>query len=74
MLIVIVLIIVIIVVLYVCVFHKNIETFRDPLYMNQQKLEYDWYPRTRGSIYGMPLKYGGNYHMMTGYNFDPKAY
>lgn len=64
----------VIAILYFCVFHKSVEWYRDPLYMNQQKLSCDWYPRTTGSIYGMPIKYGGGWHLMSGYSFAPKAY
>jgi len=74
MIIIILLIVAVIAVLYVCIFHKTVENYRDPIYLNRDKLEYDWYPRTSGSIYGMPLKYGGNHHLFSGINFNPKAY
>lgn len=44
-----------------------IENYRDPIYMNRYKLMYDYYPRSNGSIYGLPIRYGGNWHMFSGY-------
>ena len=35
--------------------------------MNRYKLMYDYYPRSNGSIYGLPIRYGGNWHMFSGY-------
>ena len=50
------------------------ENYRDPIFMNRYKLMYDYYPRSNGSIYGMPLKYGGNWHLFSGYPLYDKAY
>lgn len=50
------------------------EGYRDPIYLNRQKLAYDWYPRANGSIYGYPIKYGGSWNLFSGFPYYPKAY
>lgn len=50
------------------------EGYRDPIYMNRQKMIYDWYPRTNGSIYGWPMDYGGSWNMFSGFVYYDKAY
>ena len=47
--------------------NKKKESYRDPIYMNRQKLTKDWYPNTNGSIYGFPAIYGGSWNIFTGY-------
>lgn len=29
-----------------------VENYRDPIFIDQNQMKYDWYPRTNGSIYG----------------------
>lgn len=50
------------------------EYYRDPLYLNRSKLNYDWYPRSNGSIYGYPYRYGGSWSIFSGYPYYDKAY
>lgn len=50
------------------------EGYRDPLYLNRAKLAYDWYPRSNGSIYGFPYRYGGSWTIFSGYPYYDKAY
>ena len=50
------------------------EGFRDPIWMNRQKMVYDWYPRANGSIYGYPSMYGGSWNIFTGYPYYDKVY
>jgi len=52
---------------------RNIEYFRDPIYLNRAKLAYDWYPRSNGSIYGLPLP-RGSHHMLSGFPFYDNVY
>ncbi len=56
-------------------FHRNEtstsskkENYREPIFLNKQKLQCDDYPRANGSIYGESS------NIMTGYAFYPKAY
>ncbi len=50
------------------------EGYRDPIYLNREKLIYDWYPRANGSIYGFPLRYGGSWTIFSGYPYYDRAY
>ena len=50
------------------------EGYRDPLYLNREKLAYDWYPRANGSIYGFPYRYGGSWSIFSGYPYYDTAY
>lgn len=52
---------------------KNIEGYRDPIYLNRQKLD-EWYEKTNGSIYGYPYGYGGNWSIMSGFPYYDRAY
>ena len=47
---------------------KNIENYRDPIYLNRQKMLCDWYPRANGSIYGEQS------HVLSGFPYYDKAY
>ena len=51
-----------------------IEGYRDPIYLNTAKMVYDWYPRSNGSIYGFPYRYGGTWNIFSGYPYYDKAY
>ncbi len=53
---------------------RKIEGYRDPIYLNRQKMVYDWYPRSNGSIYGLPYQYGGSYSLFSGYPYYYNAY
>ena len=44
------------------------ENYRDPIFLNKQKLKCDIYPRTNGSIYGIYS------HLMSGYPYYDRAY
>lgn len=50
------------------------EGYRDPIYLNREKLAYDWYPRANGSIYGFPYRYGGSWSIFSGYPYYDTAY
>ncbi len=47
---------------------KNIESYRDPIYLNRRKMLCDWYPRANGSIYGTQS------HALSGFPYYDKAY
>lgn len=47
---------------------KDLENFREPIFINRQKLLCDNYPRANGSIYGEAS------HLMSGYPYYDKAY
>lgn len=48
--------------------NKNVENYRDPIYLNRQKMLCDWYPRSNGSIYGTQS------HVLSGFPYYDKAY
>ena len=50
------------------------EYYRDPIYLNRSKFNYDWYPRANGTIYGYPYRYGGSWSIFSGYPYYDKAY
>jgi hypothetical protein len=50
------------------------EYYRDPIYLNRAKYIYDIYPRTNGSIYGFPHRYGGSWDIFSGHPQYWKAY
>lgn len=58
---------VVIFVVVVCMSSQR-ERYRDPIYMNRQKMLCDWYPRANGSIYG-PYS-----HLLSGFPYYDKAY
>lgn len=49
------------------------EGYRDPLYLNRSKLMYDYYPRSNGSIYGLPYRYGGSWSIFSGHTYYDTA-
>ena len=53
---------------------KSREYYRDPIYLNRQKFNYDYYPRANGTIYGYQYAYGGSWSILRGYPFYDKAY
>lgn len=70
----IVLILVVFAAILVYFLNSSKEEYRDPIYLNRSKMVYDWYPKSNGSIYGMPHRYGGSWSIMSGYTWYPKAY
>ena len=50
------------------------EGYRDPIWLNRQKLVKNWYPNTYGSIYGFPRRYGGSWDIFSGYPVMDKVY
>ena len=50
------------------------EGYRDPLWINRLKYTQDYYPRTYGSIYGFPRRYGGSWDIFSGYPYFDKVY
>lgn len=50
------------------------EYYRDPIYLNRSKFNYDWYPKANGTIYGYPYRYGGSWSIFSGYPYYDKAY
>nr|QBK85882.1 MAG: hypothetical protein LCMAC101_04770 [Marseillevirus LCMAC101] len=50
------------------------EGYRDPIYLNVDKMVNDWYPRSNGSVYGFNRMYGGSWNIFTGYPYYDKAY
>ena len=68
-------IILIIILIVLLLWYKKgkIEGYRDPLYLNREKLVYDWYPRSNGSIYGMYRPYG-DWDLFTGFPFYNNVY
>lgn len=56
------------------------EGYKDPIFMNAQKFIHDYYPKSNGSIYGLPYIYDqeknlvipGGFDMYRGYVFYPK--
>lgn len=50
------------------------EGYRDPIYLNRQKMVEDWYPRANGSIYGFPYRYGGSWDIFSGFPYYNRAY
>jgi len=61
-------------IIYVLSKKPLIEGYRDPIYLNRQKMVKDWYPRSNGSIYGYPYRYGGSWSMFSGYPYYDRAY
>lgn len=53
--------IIVVVVLFVCgvvyFLLRRKEHFKDPIYLNREKMVRDWYPRSNGSIYGIGKDY-----------------
>lgn len=47
---------------------KVVENYRDPIYLNRQKMLCDLYPRANGSIYGPQS------HVLSGFPYYDKAY
>ena len=50
------------------------ENYRDPIYLNREIYALDIYPRSNGSIYGFPIKYGGSWNLFSGFPWYDKAY
>ena len=50
------------------VLKSNREHYRDPIYLNRQKMMCDWYPRSNGSIYGESS------HLLSGFAYYDNAY
>jgi len=50
------------------------EGYRDPIYLNREKMVRDWYPRANGSIYGFPYRYGGSWDIFSGFAYYPRVY
>lgn len=56
------------------------EYYRDPIYLNRDKMVHDWYPRANGSIYGWPhtpdvhVNSRGAWHLFSGYPYYDRAY
>lgn len=48
--------------------HHSREGYRDPLYLNKEKMDCAWYPYSNGSIYG------NDSNIFTGYQYNDKAY
>ena len=44
------------------------EGYRDPIYLNKEKMDCMWYPYSNGSIYGPDS------NIFTGYQYNFKAY
>ena len=50
------------------------EGYRDPIYLNRAKYAFDYYPRSNGSIYGFPYRYGGSWSIFSGYPYYDTVY
>ena len=46
----------------------TIEHFREPIYMNREKIEKDWYRQSNGTIYGI------HSHLLSGQPYYSSAY
>ena len=54
---------------------KQREGYKDGLWMNKEKIYYDYYTRSNGSIYGAPLQGKDKmWDMFNGFPVYPKAY
>lgn len=62
------LLIIVFVVLLFLMFKPTREHFRDPIYMDKDKLMLDYYPQTNGTIYGNCSD------IFSGYSYYDKAY
>jgi len=60
--------IIFLIVLYFLLFEETKEGYRSPIYLNRQKMECDWYPRSSGSLYG------NSSHVLSGFPYYDKAY
>lgn len=47
---------------------RRSEAYRDPIYLNPEKMYQDWYPRANGTIYG-PFA-----NIFSGHPYYPRAY
>ena len=50
------------------------EFYRDPIFLDRKKLTEYYYPRTNGSIYGLPYHLGGSWSIFSGYPYYDRAY
>jgi hypothetical protein len=72
---IVILIIIILVIACITSCNKQIENYKDPIWLNKKKFEYDYYTRSNGSIYGIRDPRGiYTYDMFMGFPSYPRAY